>query len=292
MKTMQTVPKLSLSHSGTPAPRDEIPAAEAQSFARIGAVSYLNSKPLVYQLRESLSGLGQLSLDLPSRLADQLASNEIDVGLIPVIEYFPHAEYRVVSNAAIACDGPVWSVRIFFRCPPDQVKTLALDEGSRTSAGLSKVLFHSRFGFVPQTIPLRMQDNPMDAQADAVLVIGDRAMHPERFRPQFQMDWDLGQIWKEETGLPFVFALWIARNESFATSDIARLLESARDLGIKHIDGIAVDSAQQYGLTPERCSDYLTNYIRFHLCDEARAGLEEFRRRCEELQLVTKHPNL
>jgi chorismate dehydratase len=292
MKTMQTVPNLSLHPKGMPASQEVEAASKSEVLARIGAVSYLNTKPLIYELRDVLGGGGQLSLDLPSRLADQLASQQIDIGLIPVIEYFPHPEYRIVSNAAIACDGPVWSVRIFFRCPPHEVKTLALDEGSRTSAGLSKVLFHSRFGFVPQTIPLSMDENPMESRADAVLVIGDRAMHPQRFRPQFQLDWDLGQVWKEETGLPFVFALWIARNESFATGNTIRLLESARDRGIRHIQEIAAKAAPEYGLTPEQCSDYLTNYIRFQLGDDARAGLEEFRRRCQELGLATQQPNL
>ena len=153
--------------------------------ARFGAVSYLNTKPLIFGLENSIGVRNNLSLELPSRLATNLASGAIDIGLIPVVEYFQHPEFRIASDAVIGCRGPVWSVRIFFRCDPRNVKTLALDEGSRTSAALSKVLFHARYGFVPTTIPLLMTDDPIKSTADAVLVIGDRAMHPETYRPAF-----------------------------------------------------------------------------------------------------------
>jgi chorismate dehydratase len=253
---------------------------------RIGAVSYLNTKPLIFGLEKSIGVHNDLSLELPSRLATNLASGAIDIGLIPVIEYFQHPDFRIVSDAVIGCQGPVWSVRIFFRCDPFKVKTLALDEGSRTSAALSKVLFHARYGFVPNTIPLSMTDDPIKSSADAVLVIGDRAMHPETYRPAFQSDWDLGQIWYEETGLPFVFAMWVARNDSFATEQWRSTFEETRDEGLKHIREISTQAAGRYKLTLEQCQDYLTNYIRFFLRTEERAGLAEFRRRCESLGLV------
>ncbi len=254
---------------------------------RVGAVSYLNTKPLIYGLESAMNVDDELSLELPSRLAANLASQAIDIGLIPVVEYFQNPEFSVVSDAVIACRGPVWSVRIFFRCDPSEVRTLALDEGSRTSAALSKVLFHARYGFVPDTIPLPMSDDPITAQADAVLVIGDRAMHPDSYRPAFQSDWDLGQVWFEETGLPFVFAMWVARNESFATERWRSTLESTRDEGLKHIEEISNIASERYNLTSLQCQDYLTNYIRFFLGSAERAGLAEFRRRCEALGLIS-----
>lgn len=254
---------------------------------RIGAVSYLNSKPLIYGLSDSLGESGALSLAVPSQLAMELNSHSIDIGLIPVVEYFQNPEFRIVSDAAIACRGPVWSVRIFFRCDPSQVKTLALDEGSRTSAALSKVLFHERFGFVPKTISLPMTADPMNAKADAVLVIGDRAMHPENFRASFCSDWDLGQEWFTETGLPFVFAVWVARNSEYATEDLKCKLEQTRDEGIENIGKIALGASSDYRLTPDQCEDYLTNYIRFFLRKDELAGLDEFRRRCLALGLIS-----
>jgi chorismate dehydratase len=263
------------------------PSNRSRKPVRIGAVSYLNTKPLIYQLKTALANRGVLSLDLPSTLADDLVVGKIDIGLIPVVEYFQYPEFQIVSDAVIACRGPVWSVRIFFRCDPSQVKTLALDEGSRTSAALSKVLFHQRFGFVPDTVPLRMTENPIHSAADAVLVIGDRAMHPEYYRGVFRCDWDLGQIWLEETGLPFVFAMWVARASEFETAEWKCMFENARDLGVKNIREIAALGASDYRLSAEQCQDYLTNYIRFYLRNDEVAGLVEFRRRCVELGLVS-----
>lgn len=257
-----------------------------ESCVRVGAVSYLNSKPLIYGLAEDLEGCGVLNLDLPSKLADDLAAGQIDIGLIPVAEFFRHSQFRSISSAVIACKGPVWSVRVFFRCDPKEVRTLALDEGSRTSVALSKVLFHSRYGFVPDTIPLALSEDPILTPADAVLVIGDRAMHPETFRPSFSSDWDLGQEWFLETGLPFVFALWACRHERYATESMRLKLEAARDRGLRNVREIASTAADAYRLTSDQCLDYLTNYIRFELDSDEQAGLDEFRLRCCRLGLV------
>ena len=261
---------------------------QSRQPTRIGAVSYLNTKPLIFGLENALCEGDSMGLALPSKLAVDLEAGLIDVGLIPVVEYFRHSEFEIVSNAVIACKGPVWSVRVFFRCDPSRVQTLALDEGSRTSAALIKVLFHQKFGFIPKTVPLRMEDDPMTAPADAVLVIGDRAMHPESFQPAFESDWDLGQSWFEETGLPFVFAMWVARNRSFATASWAEAFERARDEGLLHVREIAQATADKYRLTASRCEDYLTNYIRFFLNSDERKGLQEFRRRCDELGLTSQ----
>ena len=99
---------------------------------RIGAVSYLNSKPLVHDL-ERIAGNSHVVYDIPSRLAEMLAAGQLDVALVPSIEAFQHAEYKVVSDACIACQGPVWSVKLLSRTTPEKIQTLSLDEGSLTS---------------------------------------------------------------------------------------------------------------------------------------------------------------
>src|SRR5262245_41641341 len=106
---------------------------------RVGAVNYLNSKPLIERLTDFAPQF-ELSLDLPSRLADQLAAGAIDVGLIPVVEYFRGSGYSFVPNIAIASHGPVLSVTLFSRVPLAEVRSVALDEGSRTSAALAQIL--------------------------------------------------------------------------------------------------------------------------------------------------------
>src|SRR5687767_13448828 len=115
---------------------------------RTGAVSYLNTKPLVYGLAE-LAPQHELAFDLPSRLADDLAAGKLDVELIPSIEFFRRQGYQIVSDACIGCRGPVRSVKLFSRVPLAEIGTLALDEGSRTSVALVRILLQERFGLAP-----------------------------------------------------------------------------------------------------------------------------------------------
>ena len=160
-------------------------------MTRLGAVSYLNTKPLIDGLRESLDAGDSLTLNLPSRLAQQLAGGELDIALIPSVEYLRGSGYRIVSNAAIACRGPVWSVRLVSRVPVSQIRRLALDEGSRTSAAMVRVLLWQMYRLRPDTTMLSMEQSPESVDADAVLIIGDRAMHPER--GVYNEIWDLGR---------------------------------------------------------------------------------------------------
>src|SRR5437763_11288875 len=120
---------------------------------RIGAVNYLNTKPLIEDL-DVLAPEAELVLDVPSRLAEHLSAGLLDVALIPVIEYFRAGSYTVVPDIAIASRGPVLSVTLFSRVPWRQVRRVALDEGSRTSAALAQVLLRQRDGVRAEVIPL------------------------------------------------------------------------------------------------------------------------------------------
>lgn len=270
--------------AGTRVERTNVPLERS---LRIGAVAYLNTKPLIYGLRDRLEGLGSIGLALPSRLAAELQMGNLDVGLIPVVEYLRNrSRYRIVSNAAIACFGPVWSVRILFRKDPYDVRTLAVDEGSRSSVALASILYHTRYGRIPDLVEFPIHARPEESSADAVLVIGDRAMRPERYRDSFLTDWDLGHEWRIETGLPFVFALWTAREPQFVTDDLCEAFERSRDEGCENVEQIIRDHAADYGLTPQQCSDYLTKYLRFYYSGEEQAGLAEFLARCQSAGLV------
>src|SRR5437868_9755222 len=136
---------------------------------RIGAVNYLNTKPLIHELAE-LAPEAELRLEVPSLLADQLHRGQLDVALIPVIEYFRHGGYRVVPDIAIASQGPVLSVTLFSRLPWPQIRRVALDEGSRTSAALTQVLLRKCYGVHPEVVPLPMDGEAETADADAVLL--------------------------------------------------------------------------------------------------------------------------
>lgn len=267
------------------AEREGIRFREFGSFVkttRVGAVSYLNSKPLIENWTAHAPD-AELSLDLPSRLADSLGSGQFDVALIPSVEYFSKPTYSIISDACIACHGAVWSVKLVFRKPPAQVRTLALDEGSRTSAALSKILLRERLGLSPQLLPFPI-DAPIESiAADAIVVIGDRAMHLDA-SPWVEV-WDLGEEWIAETGLPFVFAMWVARPQ-FHDPNLANTLSMIRDEGVAAAHRIADREAAKYGLTPAVVVKYFEKHLHFWLGERERRGLSEFRRRASQIGLI------
>lgn len=259
------------------------PADRASRPVRIGAVTYLNTVPLVRGLQEQLPE-AELSFDFPSRLADELAQGRLDVALAPCIELARHPEWSIVSTACIGCRGPVLSVKVLFRRPPAEVTTLALDEGSRTSAVLAQILLADRFGVRPKLQPLPLASSPLDSTADAVLVIGDRAIRS----PQegFCESWDLGEEWTRTTGLPFVFAVWAAR-PGVDASDLEGALDAARDLGVSEVEAIATEQAVAMNLPRPLVLQYLRDNLNFYLDDAARRGLDLYFRRAADLGLIS-----
>jgi chorismate dehydratase len=248
--------------------------------ARVGAVQYLNTRPLVHGL--AARGVSVV-YDLPSRLADKLSAGLLDVALIPSIELFRGSGYRVVSDACIGCRGPVMSVKLFFRTLPGRVGRLAVDEGSRTSGTLARILLAERHGVSPMIEPLPIGAGLDDTSADAVLLIGDRAIGSHR--GSFQLVWDLGDEWCRWTGLPFVFAVWAARSGVDA-SGVERLLTEARDSGRANLAAIAAVEAAPHGLTVPQCLGYLRDNLHYELGPAERDALALFYRRAETLALA------
>lgn len=249
---------------------------------RVGAVEYLNSKPLIYRLGERAAH-ARLVLDVPSKLADGLEAGRLDVALVPVFECFRHPHYAVVSDACIASEGPVYSVKLFSRCPVEQVRSVSLDEGSRTSVALVKVLLGERHGVTPRWEPLPLDARAEETETDAVLLIGDRAIHPPGGR--WAVVWDLGQEWTQWTGLPFVFAVWAARPDADLRG-IGTVLQAVRDLGVAHVAEIAEREGPRVGMTPEECRRYLTVNLHYYLGERERQGLELFYNKAQSLGLL------
>jgi chorismate dehydratase len=255
---------------------------------RIGAVSYLNSKPLIEDLAD-LARDADLILDVPSRLADDLSANELDVALIPSIEVLRDADYEIVSDACVATRGPVLSVKLFSRVPVERVRTLALDAGSRTSATLARILLAERFGVRPTTELLPLGFATADTSADAVLLIGDRAMKPPHER--FVATWDLGEEWSRWTGLPFVFAMWAARRDC-ELGDVEEALCLSRDRGVERLAVIAEREARKLGITAELAYDYLAHNLHFTLGTAEREGLRLFQELAIKLGLAPEGVDL
>lgn len=247
---------------------------------RIGAVSYLNTKPLVYRLEERLPQ-ARLSFDLPSRLAEQLARGELEVALIPSIEFHRASGYEIVSDACIACRGPVLSVKLLSRVPLEQIRTLALDEGSRTSVAMSRVFLREKYGVAPELSTLPIDADFRQTDTDAVLVIGDRAIHTDG--AGFPVVVDLGEAWVEWRGLPFVFAPWVARKGG-DYGEVIAALEAARDEGVLHLPEIAAAHCDTVQMSVEASLSYLRDKLYFYLGAEERRGLMQFFRSVDQLE--------
>jgi chorismate dehydratase len=249
---------------------------------RVGAVNYLNSKPIIERLTNFAPEV-DLTLDLPSRLADRMAAGELDVGLIPVVEFFRGDGYTFIPNIAIASRGPVLSVTLFSRVPWAEIRSVALDEGSRTSAALTRILLAKRYGVHPAFHQLPIDAPAEDAKTDAVLLIGDRAMRA--CLPGFRHAYDLGAEWTEWTDLPMVYAVWAVRGgvELGATE---RGFHRAKEYGMAHAGQIAQREAADLGLDPGYCRRYLANIIRYDLGPQELAGMAKYRELAGELGLL------
>ncbi len=254
----------------------------ARPTLRIGAVNYLNTKPLIHGLAE-LAPWAKLVLDVPSRLADGLAAGQFDVALIPSIEFFQNPAYAIVSDACIACRGPVMSVKLFSRVPVERIGTLALDEGSRTSAALVRILLKERFELEPRLEPLPVGAGVHDTRADAILLIGDRAMRSAG--GPFAEVWDLGDEWCRWTMLPFVFAMWVA-HPGVELDQLDAALSAARDSGLAHLEQIARAEAAPLGLSRPECVSYLRDNLYFRLGPRELCGLDLFYRLACKLDMA------
>lgn len=255
---------------------------------RLGLVRYLNAKPLYFGLADRLPH-AECVMDLPSRLAVSLAQGRLDVAMIPSVEYLRGARscgYVVLPGSAIATQGPVRSVKLLSHVPLGQIRRLAMDEGSRTSQALCRVWLHGQHGVQPEVLEeLPIGVPPEESTADAVLVIGDRAMSlPEE---KYLTVVDLGEAWNRWTGLPFVFALWVARpRPGLDLEALAAVLVECRDEGLHHAGQIAQEHAPKLGLSVEECLYYLTKQLSYQLNEPELAGLRLFAAKAEAMGLV------
>ena len=236
---------------------------------RVGSVSFLNAKPLIYGLDAS-PGV-ELSLEVPSRLLDGMRSGRYDVALLPVIDYQRMDGLRLLTAGGIGCDGPTLTVRIFSPVPIDRISTLACDTDSHTSVALARVLFAERFGRIPEMVPL---SSPGAADSSAArLLIGDKVVCEEPKDLPHQLD--LGQAWKELTGLPFVFAAWMAR-EGVDLRDLPDRLGRSRRDGLAHVDRIIARDAVPRGWPADAARRYLTQYLQFHIGEPQLEAIRSF----------------
>ena len=262
---------------------------------RIATVSFLNAWPLVKRLPAGDGSVTLLS-DLPSRLPELLHAGRADAAIIPVVEYFRGAGAAVVPGVAIAADGPAASVKLFSRVPPAAIRHVAVDRGSRTSVALLRILFAELYDVQPDFRIFTPDPADVPGEADAALVIGDRCFAAEgRLRLAGRDDVyivDLAEVWREMTGLPFVFAVWAVGRSFAATADAAarreleRLLMAARDAGLRDLDALAAEAAAAGLAGPggevsaPAIAAYFRDHLRYTLGERELAGLRLFHALC------------
>ena len=251
---------------------------------RLGAVSYLNAAPPVYGLERDPRF--RIERRVPSVVARRLHAQEVDLGLVPSIEY-AFGDYAIVPGIGIGSRGKVRSVLLFHRGPLENVRRVALDTSSRTSATLVRILLRERLGRSPEYVPMAPDLAGMLAAADAALLIGDPALDHEADAACL----DLGEEWARLTGLPFVYAFWAGRQGAVDGAGVERL-QSALSAGIGAFAEIALLQAGGHAARAAKYHDYLRDNIVYRLGQEEQEGLREFYRRAHALSLVPSVPEL
>lgn len=238
---------------------------------KISAVSYLNTIPFIYGIKNSLI-LNQidLSLDFPALCADKLSSEEVDVGLVPIVSIKNINNAQIISDYCIGSNDRVDTVCLYSDVPISEVKSIGLDYQSRTSVELLKLLLKEYWKISPKLINTKEGfDNDIN-QRHAALVIGDRAFD---LNDKYNYIYDLSVIWKRFTGLPFVFAVWVSNRE--LSQQFISEFNMALEYGITNINqAIAVEGCSYFD--QKRFVDYLNNRICYVLDNNKKKAMELF----------------
>lgn len=235
---------------------------------RVGAVSYLNTKPFIWGLEQSpVWSEIVLSRDFPAAIAHQLKNDQLDIGLLPVAAIAELQESFIVADYCIGSEGSVASVAIFSDVPLEEVTTIWLDYQSKTSVALAQILMQEYWHLKPHWKRGDADFINHIGGTEAAVVIGDRALE---LIPKHQYMYDLGAAWTAHTGLPFVFAAWVANKTLLDTFLTA--FNAALKWGIAHMDQLIAQLPPiEYDITT-----YFHTNIRYELTDASKEGMELF----------------
>jgi len=256
---------------------------------RVGHIQFLNCVPLYWGLARTGALLDlELTKDTPEKLSAQLVEGDLDIGPITLMEYLKHADRLVaLPDIAVGCDGPVMSCVIVSQVPLSQLdgQRVALGSTSRTSVRLAELLLTERYGVAPDYFRCPPDLSLMMQEAQAAVLIGDAALRASLHdAPRLGLEvHDLGQMWKDWTGMPFVFAVWAARRDYLASHpeavhDVHRAFLSSRDLSLEEVAKVAEQAARWESFDEGLLRKYFTT-LDFSLGAEQLAGIAEFARR-------------
>jgi chorismate dehydratase len=256
---------------------------------RIGAVGYLNARPLTWAL-DRVPERWQVRYDLPSVCARLLFDGEVDLGLVPSIEFLRAPDYRFVPGVGIGSRGRVASVALYTRRPVGEIRHIALDTSSRSSVALIKVLSEHWFKIQPEYVPHGPDLAVMVRDYDAGLLIGDPALEADPVQLGVTKV-DLGEAWTAMTGLPFVYAAWTGRASAIAPEAVG-LLQRAQDEGVASLEAVAQEYGRGDAAAAARALAYLRDNIRYGLGAEEIAGLQLFLDYAADLSLAPRRRTL
>ena len=251
---------------------------------RLGAVGYLNARPLVHGLdRETRF---EVRYDIPSECARLLHAQEIDLGLVPSIEFLRGPRpYRLVPGPAVTSFGKVASVAIYTRRDPKDLRSIAMDSSSRTSVALAAILLRRVFGVAPEAVSMPPDLDVMLECADAALIIGDKALFLEPEEAITKID--LGELWTSHTGLPFVYAFWAGRPGALGEDEV-RTLKKTRDASLALTREISEFYFPEDAERQDISDRYLRDNIKYYMGPDERAGLERFYHSAAEAGVVPR----
>lgn len=261
---------------------------------RISAISYLNTAPLMWDFEHGAAGdQFDISYTIPSQCARELQNGDADIGIIPSAAYASIPNLSIIPGVAIASKEAVRSILLVSPKPIDNIRTVALDNSSLTSAALSRVLFEKYWGGTRDSRSRPPNLDAMLEENDAALLIGDPALQIDRSR---YYTWDLAEEWLRFTGKPFVFAFWAVRDEAARLSglDLARIFQKSRDHGLepRNLQEIAQTWSKKLDLPAADLHSYLTENIFYYLDEACLEGLRLFYRYALECKALPLAPEL
>ncbi len=264
----------------TPASAAESAAPLALRPTRLGVVSFLNTLPLI----DGLDDLGEVRLQatVPSLLIEQLESDAVDVALVSAIDYQQSdADLAFLRAGMLGCDGPTMTVRIYSTTPIAGLRRVYADTDSHTSVVLMQILMREIHGRTVEVIPYHAREHvanhkPVD-WPPAMLLIGDKVVTDSPPAIRYPHQWDLGEAWKDLTGLPFVFAAWMTKQTSLEHAHRANLvLDRQRRRNMTRLDQLIARHAPQRGWPRDLATTYVRDRLRFDFNSRAHAGLARF----------------
>jgi chorismate dehydratase len=225
-------------------------------------------------------------LDVPAKLIDGLRAGQFDVALLPIIDVQRLQNLRILTSGGIGCDGPTLTVRIFSKVPMQQIDVLACDTHSHSSVALARVLLAEAYGRRPDFVEFDHQharehtNQDSSSSPQAMLLIGDKVVNAEPHGYAHQID--LGEAWKKLTGLPFVFAAWVARG-GIELGQLPTQLCQSKELGMKHLPEIVQREAIPRGWPADLAMRYMTEYLKYDIGPHQLQAIRLFH------QLAAKH---